>query len=105
MKRRFNTIERFVRKIDFRNSSIGCWLWLGSSGGFDPNGNHAYGRFWLNEKNVMAHRFSYEFFNKKIIPEGFQIDHVCCNPKCVNPNHFELVSQRENMLRAKNPLS
>ena len=105
MKRRFSTIERFVRKIDFHSSSIGCWLWKGCHGGFDSNGKHAYGRFYLNDKNVLAHRFSFEYFNGKPIPDGFQIDHVCCRPNCVNPNHFELVTLRENMLRAKNPLS
>jgi hypothetical protein len=105
MKTRFNTIERFVRKIDFHSSPKGCWLWKGSFGGHEKDPNHAYGRFWLNPKNVMAHRFSYEYFYKKKIPENFQIDHLCCNPKCVNPNHFELVSLRENMLRAKNPIS
>ena len=104
MKRRFNTIERFVRKIDFHSSPIGCWIWKGSLGGRTQI-TTSYGRLYLNDKNVMAHRFSFEFFNKKPIPDGFHIDHLCCNPKCVNPNHLELVTLRENMLRAKNPLS
>ena len=104
MKRRFNTIERFVRKIDFNSSPIGCWIWKGCFGGYQKLAR-SYGRFYLNEKNVMAHRFSFEYFNKKTIPDGFHIDHLCCNTKCVNPNHLEVVTERENMLRAKNPLS
>ena len=104
MKRRFNTIERFVRKIDFHTSPLGCWIWKGSFGGHE-NSINCYGRFYLNDKNVMSHRFSYEYFNKKKIPHGFHIDHLCCNPRCVNPNHLELVTLRENMLRAKNPIS
>ena len=104
MKRRYNTIERFVRKIDFHSSPIGCWIWKGCFGGYQKL-SRSYGRFYVNGKNPMAHRFSFEYFNKINIPDGFHIDHLCCNTKCVNPNHFELVTERENMLRAKNPLS
>ena len=105
MKRRFSTIERFLRKVDFVSSPFGCWIWGGCFGGTETYIRHSYGRFWLNEKNVMAHRFSYEYFTKTIIPFGYQIDHLCRNPKCVNPNHLELVTYRENALRAKNPFS
>ena len=96
--------QRFLSKVDFSSSPIGCWIWKGSFGGFDPNGNHAYGRFWFMEKNVMAHKFSYEFIGDKIIPEGFQVDHLCKNQICVNPNHLQAVSQKENSNRSNNPM-
>lgn len=105
MARKFTPIERFVRKIDFNSSSFGCWIWQGSFGGFDQMPSHCYGRFWLNNKNGMAHRFSYEYFNNVIIMEGFHIDHLCKNPKCVNPNHLEMITKRENYRRADNPIS
>ena len=70
-----------------------CWLYLGPS--FNnlkaglPYG--VCGRF-------SAHRASYETF-KGLIPKGLTIDHLCKNTLCVNPEHLEAVSLRENLLR------
>jgi hypothetical protein len=33
------------------------------------------------------------------IPGGLVIDHLCRNPRCVNPGHMEPVSQAENVRR------
>jgi len=88
-----------MSKIDFTSSEKGCWIWKGSHGGFDKDGKHAYGRFWFMEKNVMAHRFSYEFIGGYIIKKENVIDHLCKNPRCVNPNHLESISVYENCIR------
>lgn len=45
---------------------------------------------------MKAHRFSYEA-HKGPIPEGLEIDHVCRNRSCVNPEHLRAVTRRENM--------
>lgn len=90
---------RFISKIDFHSSDTGCWIWKGSFGGFDAHEKHAYGRFWFMEKNVMAHRFSYEFIGGKEIQKGNVIDHLCKNPRCVNPNHLESITLYENSIR------
>ena len=91
--------ERFISKIDFTSSPIGCWIWKGSHGGFATEGKHAYGRFWFMEKNVMAHRFSYEFIGGYEIEKDNVIDHLCKNPNCVNPNHLESITVYENSIR------
>lgn len=88
--------NRFVSKIDFHTSPIGCWIWKGSHRGY------IYGSFWFMEKNVMAHRFAYEFIGGYEIPEGYSIDHLCKNTSCVNPNHLEAVSKSENSIRTRN---
>ena len=49
-----------------------------------------------------AHRVSYELFVGEI-PDLCVVDHVCQNTICVNPEHLEAVSQRENVLRGRVP--
>ena len=71
-----------------------CWLWTGAlrSG--------KYGHFGVNGKSVCAYRFSYELKHGPI-PRGHQMDHLCVNPPCVNPDHVEPVTQRTNLLRSR----
>jgi len=85
-------IDRFNEKIVGRDS--GCIEWTGSL-----NGN-GYGTFYAGPgKSVVAHRWSYEH-HVGPITDGLQIDHLCSNRKCVNPNHLEPVSLWENHIRA-----
>ncbi|NDD52474.1 HNH endonuclease [bacterium] len=48
----------------------------------------------------MAHRYSWARVNGPL-PPGVQLDHVCRNPRCVNPDHLQIVTQCENLLRMK----
>lgn len=67
----------------------GCWEWTGH---IDSNGYGKASRGW-------AHRLSYEAFVAPI-PEGLEIDHLCRNRRCVNPEHLETVSRAENLRRS-----
>jgi hypothetical protein len=46
-----------------------------------------------------AHRVLYRLVNGPI-PIGAEIDHLCRNRSCVNPDHLEAVSHRENLMRS-----
>lgn len=53
-------------------------------------------------KREMAYRFAYEFY-KGPIPAGYDVDHLCRNIKCWNPDHLDAVTHRENVLRGVGP--
>lgn len=85
-------IERFVNKVQFTDS---CWCWIGAK-----NKVSRYGIF-RDTKAVSAHRWAYQYFRGEI-PAGLTLDHLCRVRQCVNPDHLEPVTQRENLLRGQN---
>jgi len=82
--------QRFWDKI--RVSKSGCWLWTACvhhEGYAQYNPTHGW--------PVLAHRYVYLSLVGKINAQT--IDHLCRTRHCVNPNHMEPVSIRENNLR------
>lgn len=74
-----------------------CWLWLGAVAG-------GYGRFApANRVGVQAHRFAYELVIGPI-PPGLVLDHLCNVQLCVNPQHLDPTTQRENVARGSSPI-
>lgn len=85
-----DVFKRFMAKVSVRED--GCWEWVGS------RNKGGYGNLKVAGKTEIAHRLSYEHF-RGVIPENKQIDHLCRNRACVNPNHLEAVDQKVNILR------
>lgn len=85
--------ERFWDKVS-PEPMTGCWIWAAatSAGG--------YGTFTVHNRTVRAHRLAYERLVGPI-PDGLQVDHLCRVRRCVNPNHLEPVTQRENLMRGE----
>lgn len=83
-------LERFLVKVNFTED---CWEWTATK---NPKG---YGRFRVG-KVRQAHRWLWEQVVAPI-PEGLELDHLCKNRGCVNPDHLEPVTHQVNVARAK----
>lgn len=69
-----------------------CWNWPHVSSAL------GYGTTRFLGVQFYAHRVAYELFVGPI-PDDREIDHLCRNRACVNPDHLEAVEHRENALR------
>ena len=75
-----------------RNEVTGCWEWTGAR---DSRG---YGNIRVGRSVRKAHRVVFETFRGPV-PPGFECDHRCRVPWCVNPDHLEAVPHLENVRR------
>jgi hypothetical protein len=82
-------------KSKIRRMKNGCWVWRGSrdKAGYGTNADSA------DNPEHLAHRAVW-FLLRGQIPEGMTVDHLCRNRGCVNPEHMELVTLKENVRRA-----
>jgi hypothetical protein len=79
-------IEKVMSRVEMTPE---CWLWTGA------RNHYGYGIINIQKK---IHRVAYEHFLGPI-PEALVIDHLCRVRHCVNPEHLEAVTFRENVLR------
>lgn len=77
--------------------NTGCHIWLRSLN------RDGYGKMKF-AGGTLAHRAAYVLVRGPI-PEGLTIDHLCRVTCCVNPDHMEAVSIRENTLRGTSPIA
>lgn len=88
---RRDPIERFFSMVDAMGD---CWEWTGHLHRL------GYGQFAPSHGvNVSAHKFAYEAL-VGAVPDGLELDHLCRNRGCVNPDHLEPVTHSLNVQRA-----
>ena len=95
LNRPMNPIEQFFEYLgpEVRDSDS-CWSWTGSTN------SSGYGQFRHKGVKINAHRFSFELLRGEI-PAGLELDHLCRNRRCVNPDHLEPVTSFVNKMRGR----
>lgn len=83
--------ERLVKRVVV--DERGCWNWQGAKN------SEGYGRArGRNSRIGYTHRIMYEETHGPV-PRDLQIDHLCRNPGCCNPEHLEAVTPLVNTRR------
>lgn len=76
----------------------GCWNWSG-------NRSKGYGQVHCEQtkRKFLTHRVMVAASGRDM-PVGMDVDHLCRNRACCNPDHLEVVTHRENIRRGNSGL-
>lgn len=85
-------IEQYI--IPEPNS--GCWLWLGGL----RDSKEGYGAMGWAGKTQRVHRLVYNLLRGKVASQ-LDVDHLCRNRICCNPDHLEPCTRKVNVLRGE----
>jgi hypothetical protein len=81
--------ERFWTKVERTKF---CWVWVGALN------SSGYGVIWDGYSLVYAHRLSWLMHGGDPL-NVLEIDHLCRNRACVNPDHLDRTTHVDNVLR------
>lgn len=85
----------------YQPTAVACREWVGAVN------TKGYGRFWtggfvngqpVNRQCWTAHKFAYAAAHGPI-PDGWVVDRLCRNIRCVHPDHLQAVTQAESQRR------
>lgn len=90
--KRATAAQRFWAKVE---RGEGCWVWRGAVA------KSGRGAFWVEGRQVPAHRFAYELAHG-VLPAVIKVGHRCRRPLCVrtgpgagDDDHLFAASQEE----------
>ena len=102
-------LARLMYKVEVNQD--GCWMWKGARR-TDRDGQIRTG-LYLNGR-LLSGTMAAWIITRGPVADGLEMDHYRMNPgpreapcstMCVNPDHLEPVSHRENVLRGRSPMA
>jgi len=88
--------DKFWSKVNKQQD--GCWIWTGAKT-YEDYGVVAVKTGYRKYKIVCVHRWTWEQLYGPI-ETGLHLDHLCKVRLCVNPDHLEPVTPKENVRRS-----
>lgn len=106
MGRREEILAKVLKRVQFiphLKLAEPCWIWQGPTSGKGYQGKkkgrgHGYPRMSLDGQTVAVHLVMWTN-EHGFIPGRKQLDHLCHNRSCVNPEHLEMVTHLVNQKR------
>lgn len=90
-----NSMENLKKQIQI-DEATGCHNWMGTR-------NHqGYGQVTWHNRCRVVHRLIWESLFGPVAG-NLQIDHICRNRSCCNPEHLRVVTPQENVLASTGP--
>lgn len=86
----FNDSYNFWNRVDIKDNFKDCWNWTGYQTIW------GYGSIKVNDKMMRSHRMAY-MLSKGKIPNGLQVQHLCNNRLCCNPDHLVIGNHSKNI--------
>lgn len=71
-----------------------CWIWQ------HAKSKQGYGMITIRQKQFLMHRVMYEQKHGST-PFGLELDHLCHQTLCINPDHLEAVTHAVNVERGR----
>jgi hypothetical protein len=91
-------LERLFWKHVQWDKESGCLFWMGYVN------KQGYGQYTFQSKTYAVHRIGYCLhYGIANLPDGYELDHLCCVRPCANWEHLEPVTSSINVLRGRSP--
>jgi hypothetical protein len=87
--RPINRRPGFPTREAYSPDANGCWIWNGS-----------LWKGYAHRSRVTVHLELYRVL-RGAVPPGLDLDHLCRNRACINPDHLEPVTRGENLRRGR----